>query len=35
VPQDGVPGESLSPAQPFPVLTPRLVPDRNWLAIIG
>lgn len=28
VPQDGVPGEWLSPTQPFPVATPRLVPDR-------
>ena len=28
VPQDGVPGEALSPTQPFPVATPRLVPDR-------
>jgi quinoprotein glucose dehydrogenase len=26
--QDGVPGEWLSPTQPFPVATPRLVPDR-------
>jgi len=28
VSQDGVPGEWLSPTQPFPVATPRLVPDR-------
>jgi quinoprotein glucose dehydrogenase len=28
VPQGGVPGEWLSPTQPFPVATPRLVPDR-------
>ena len=28
VPQNGVPGEALSPTQPFPVETPRLVPDR-------
>jgi quinoprotein glucose dehydrogenase len=28
VPQGGVPGEALSPTQPFPVATPRLVPDR-------
>ena len=28
VPQEGVPGEWLSPTQPFPVATPRLVPDR-------
>ena len=28
VPQDGVPGEWLSRTQPFPVATPRLVPDR-------
>jgi len=28
VPQDGVAGEWLSPTQPFPVATPRLVPDR-------
>ncbi len=27
VPQGGVPGEWLSPTQPFPVATPRLVPD--------
>ena len=28
VPQDAVAGEWLSPTQPFPVATPRLVPDR-------
>jgi quinoprotein glucose dehydrogenase len=28
VPQGGVAGEWLSPTQPFPVATPRLVPDR-------
>jgi len=28
VPQGGVPGEWLSPTQPVPVATPRLVPDR-------
>jgi len=28
VPQNGVPGEWLSPTQPFPVATPRLVPER-------
>ena len=28
VPQDGVPGEQLSATQPFPTVTPRLVPDR-------
>lgn len=28
VPQDGVPGEWLSPTQPVPVAPPRLVPDR-------
>jgi quinoprotein glucose dehydrogenase len=28
VPQEGVPGEWLSPTQPFPMATPRLVPDR-------
>ncbi|MSV29069.1 MAG: pyrroloquinoline quinone-dependent dehydrogenase [Bryobacterales bacterium] len=28
VPQDGVPGERLSPTQPFPVATPALVPQR-------
>jgi len=28
VPQEAVPGEWLSPTQPFPVATPRLVPDR-------
>jgi len=28
VPQNGVPGEALSATQPFPVETPRLVPDR-------
>lgn len=28
VPQDGVPGEWVSPTQPFPAATPRLVPDR-------
>ncbi len=28
VPQDGVPGEWLSPTQPFPVATPPLVPNR-------
>jgi quinoprotein glucose dehydrogenase len=28
VPQGGVPGECLSPTQPFPVATPRLVADR-------
>ena len=28
VPQDGVPGEALSPTQPFPVATPLLAPDR-------
>jgi len=29
VPSDGVPGEALSPTQPFPIATPALVPDRT------
>ena len=28
VPQDGAPGESLSPTQPFPVATPAIVPSK-------
>jgi len=28
VPQDGAPGEALSPTQPFPATTPLIVPDR-------
>jgi quinoprotein glucose dehydrogenase len=32
VPQGGVPGEALSASQPFPTVTPPLVPDRFGLA---